>query len=691
MVTGRLALAAFLLPLSQYVVAAPAAARNCENPIPPMPAPVTAMRAIAVEDLVTLRDLGSHAVSSDGGRVVVQLRQADIDSNGYCFAMIVVDRKTRAVTVLDTGGEPVPASPPQSGLRLPIGSVVPSIPQWSPDGRTVAYLRRDGQVTQLWTAQADGGGAKALTHSATDVESFAWSSDGRRLVFTAYSDLLHFKEAADAEGRRGFLYDDRFSPDLSGRPFPRDLAIGLLTADLSDLHVRPATDAEAALVSPPSAGTMSDTGLRAVNDQGGEARTTRSGPLITDMSVRVKNNGKEVLCAYAACQGGVRGLWWAADGREVRFLRGEGWGESEAALYRWVPGLAPPRRVLLTTDRLADCKPSGNDLICVHEASTQPRRIVVVRLDDGRIEPIFDPNPQISGIALQPARRLRWVNNLGFEAFGDLVLPAGHKRGQRHPLLIVQYRSRGFLRGGTGDEYPIQVFAARGFAVLSLERPKDYADSVPTNGRDDWFRASFTDWMDRRSVDSSLEAGIAAAIATGAIDPDRIGITGLSDGGSTVQWSILNGRQYAAASVSALTSQTCFMADIGPARARDFRRWGLLGLTDPKAGAFWRRMSFASQPDGLKTPLLVQVSDGELACALDSFAALKERGRPIEMHVFPGEFHIKNQPTHRLAIYRRNLQWFAFWLQGIKDNVPIDPDQYQRWAKLAPDATEPPP
>jgi hypothetical protein len=102
-------------------------------------------------------------------------------------------------------------------------------------------------------------------------------------------------------------------------------------------------------------------------------------------------------------------------------------------------------------------------------------------------------------------------------------------------------------------------------------------------------------------------------------------------------------------------------------------------------------MSFASQPDGLKTPLLVQVSDGELACALDSFAALKERGRPIEMHVFPGEFHIKNQPTHRLAIYRRNLQWFAFWLQGIKDNVPIDPDQYQRWAKLAPDATEPPP
>src|SRR3546814_1411636 len=67
------------------------------------------------------------------------------------------------------------------------------------------------------------------------------------------------------------------------------------------------------------------------------------------------------------------------------------------------------------------------------------------------------------------AQRIMLKSSVGIQAFGDLVYPADYRAGQRYPLIVVQYESRGFLRGGTGDEFPIQAFASNGFAVLRSE------------------------------------------------------------------------------------------------------------------------------------------------------------------------------------------------------------------------------
>src|SRR3546814_13128841 len=74
--------------------------------------------------------------------------------------------------------------------------------------------------------------------------------------------------------------------------------------------------------------------------------------------------------------------------------------------------------------------------------------------------------------------RLRWINRFGLQAIGDLVIPDPSRPSKPYPLVVVQYDTRGFLRGGTGDEYPIQALAASGFAVLSVSRPLDYATSI---------------------------------------------------------------------------------------------------------------------------------------------------------------------------------------------------------------------
>lgn len=137
-------------------------------------------------------------------------------------------------------------------------------------------------------------------------------------------------------------------------------------------------------------------------------------------------------------------------------------------------------------------------------------------------------NPEFHNLRLSRPTRMQWQNKFGQEAMGHLILPLNYRRGQRYPLVITTYRSTdGFLRGGVGDEYPIQVFAANGFAVLSYDA-----------GIEPSYKAGDLDgaMMRWRGPIASLEAAIAKLDQEGIIDPRLTAITGLS----TVQsWSSL--------------------------------------------------------------------------------------------------------------------------------------------------------
>ena len=84
----------------------------------------------------------------------------------------------------------------------------------------------------------------------------------------------------------------------------------------------------------------------------------------------------------------------------------------------------------------------------------------------------------------------------------------------------------------------------------------------------------------------------------------------------------------------------------------------------------------------IDTPLLMQLADREYLTAIDVYAALREQEKPVDMYVFPDEYHNKWRPLHRLAIYERNLDWFLYWLQGKKDPDPRKAEQYAIWDKL---------
>jgi hypothetical protein len=261
------------------------------------------------------------------------------------------------------------------------------------------------------------------------------------------------------------------------------------------------------------------------------------------------------------------------------------------------------------------------------------------------------------------------------------MLPPDHKPGERHPLVIVQYLSRGFLRGGTGDEVPIQLLASQGFAVLSFQKPGPLPAMLRARSVDEAQRVNVTGWAERRRLFRSLDAGIDAAIATGAVDPSRIGITGFSDGSGTVQFALNNSTRFRAAAIGSCCDEPGVMFALGPGYAASGARWGY-----PPPGAdgreFWKPQSLSLNAARIRVPLLMQMAASEVRGAAEPFAALKSHGAPVEMYVFAGERHLKTRPVHRFAVYTRNVDWFDFWLQGVESRDPARRDELVRWRAM---------
>lgn len=693
---GAGAIAAF------FLTAAPPgsgrAAAGCED-IVPSPVARTAPRPVSPRDLVRLRDIGYPdpllsggpsplALAPDGRRIAFVINRADPDANSYCRALVVLPLAPGAQPrIVDTGGELITITDVQRGMFVRGGFPALVVPVWSPDGRWLAYLKRTGGSTQVWRVRSDGGGAAQVTRLATDVEQLAWSADGRRIVFATRPAKAAISQAITEEGRKGWLYDERVVTFSGPRPQIReaDAPLAAFSVDPVSGAIAPAAPGESGRLDPgggneptATAPAIARNGAKAWVELKGLASASPSALHVTGPAGRVAD------CAAPTCSGGIIGLWWSADGDALFYLRRQGWNREEAALYRWRPGSATPRLVFRTLDALTGCIMAGERLACGRENATTPRYLALIDLKDGRSTQLFDPNPEFANIRLGPVVRLRWRNDRGLEAWGDLALPPDRKPGEKLPLVVVQYSSRGFLRGGTGDEYPVFAFAQRRIAVLALERPPFVASLDPNiKDWDAFAAANDRGWADRRSLLSAIETGVAQAVARGSADPARIGITGLSDGATTARFALINSRLFAAASISSCCLEPWTVNTyVGIAFAKFIQGIGYPSLIRPDP-RFWRDMSIAQNAARIDTPLLMQLNDDDgYVMALEAFESLREWGKPVEMYVFPNEYHVKWQPEHRLAVYNRNLDWFGFWLRGVEDPAPDKAAQYARWRAM---------
>jgi dipeptidyl aminopeptidase/acylaminoacyl peptidase len=123
------------------------------------------------------------------------------------------------------------------------------------------------------------------------------------------------------------------------------------------------------------------------------------------------------------------------------------------------------------------------------------------------------------------------------------------------------------------------------------------------------------------------------------------------------------------------------MAQVGPAAARHFLDEGYPGVLD-RNDAFWKDVSLSDNARRITTPILVNASEEEFLGAVLTYTALREAGVPVDMFEFPNEFHARWQPAHRLATYKRSLDWFDYWLRGRRSNDPVRQPELKEWDRL---------
>ncbi len=137
-------------------------------------------RAITIEDLYAMQFLSRPRISPDGQRIAFVTTTIDAAKHEYRSAIWVAP--------VD-GGE---------AQRFTSGTANASSPEWSPDGRWLAFVsERESEATgkdakkqgkdkpQIWVLPVNGGEARQLTFMEHGASSPVWSSDSKSLLFSA--------------------------------------------------------------------------------------------------------------------------------------------------------------------------------------------------------------------------------------------------------------------------------------------------------------------------------------------------------------------------------------------------------------------------------------------------------------------------------------------------------------------------
>lgn len=124
-------------------------------------------RKVAVEDLFELQSVTDPQLAPNGKEAVFVRTHIEQEDNKYVSNLFHVDLVSNEVT------------------QWTHGKVSESSPQWSADGKQIAFLSDREDKNQVYILSARGGEAKKLTSFEKGVSSFLWSPCGNQIWVNA--------------------------------------------------------------------------------------------------------------------------------------------------------------------------------------------------------------------------------------------------------------------------------------------------------------------------------------------------------------------------------------------------------------------------------------------------------------------------------------------------------------------------
>ena len=257
------------------------------------------------------------------------------------------------------------------------------------------------------------------------------------------------------------------------------------------------------------------------------------------------------------------------------------------------------------------------------------------------------------------AELIEYENTWGRKLQGALFYPAGYEPGKRYPMIVYIYEKvsqtvHTYSVPSERRAYNTSAFTAEGYFVL---RPDIvYRDRDPG-----------------RSAVAAIEPAVQAAIETGMIDADRVGLVGHSWGGYETAFTVTQSDLFAAAVAGApLTNLFSMYLSIywnsGGTDARIFEiSQGRMEVP------FWEDVEAyaANSPvfhiETMNTPLLVTfgTEDGavDFNQGVEFYNAARRAGKDFVLLVYEGENHGLAEKANQLDYHRRIIEWFGHYLK----------------------------
>lgn len=103
----------------------------------------------------------------------------------------VVYEVLRGGGVSDLQLMPVAGGPPRT---LVAGTSINTVPNWSPDGKSIVFVSNRSGNTDVWIVAASGGEPRQLTTFSSPEANPQWSPDGSTIYFTSTEDAAPFRD-----------------------------------------------------------------------------------------------------------------------------------------------------------------------------------------------------------------------------------------------------------------------------------------------------------------------------------------------------------------------------------------------------------------------------------------------------------------------------------------------------------------